>query len=248
MAEIYGLEHIGFLTLTFADHVTDIREAQRRFNSFQTHVLHARYRAHISVLERSKNERIHFHLLVVLNADIRTGFDFDAIKNKDYKTANTAIRSEWKFLRDIAKKYRFGRTELLPIKSSVEAISRYVGKYIGKHMGSRKEQDKGARLVRYSHSGRMATTRFSFATSGTAKWRYKVALFASIICYGRGYPVPSFRGLRECLGPRWAYLNREFIMSLPDPELSPGQSPQAAPEFVQATLPIPAEPRPRISK
>lgn len=228
MAQKWGLCFLGFLTLTFADHVTDIREAQRRFKSFQTGILHDRYAAHIWVMERCKSGRIHFHLLVVLQADIRTGFDFDAVKNDDYKSANPAIRSEWTFLRKTAKKYGFGRTELLPIKSTAEGIARYVGKYIGKHMKARKEEDKGARLVGYSNSGRMATTRFTWTTPRAAAWRYKVGLFASMVCQTHGYPVPSFRALKACLGPRWAYEHRDFIMDLPDPELPAGQSPQAA--------------------
>ena len=63
---LYGIERLGFLTLTFADHVTDAREAQRRFHSLATHVLNTRYRARwIRVLERHESGRIHYHLIVV---------------------------------------------------------------------------------------------------------------------------------------------------------------------------------------
>src|ERR1700730_11420120 len=37
--ERWGIENSGFLTLTFADHVLDPKEAQRRLNSLATHVL-----------------------------------------------------------------------------------------------------------------------------------------------------------------------------------------------------------------
>ena len=43
MAENFGINRLGFLTLTFADLVTSIKEAQRRFNSLRTHVLSVRY-------------------------------------------------------------------------------------------------------------------------------------------------------------------------------------------------------------
>ena len=35
-------------------------------------------------------DRIHFHLVVVLEADIRTGFDFEALKRADYRSASPA--------------------------------------------------------------------------------------------------------------------------------------------------------------
>ena len=74
--DTYGLSNVGFLTLTFRDHVTDPKEAQRRFNSLKTHILAKRYRAYIRVMEPMKSGRIHYHLLVALHSDIRTGFDF----------------------------------------------------------------------------------------------------------------------------------------------------------------------------
>ncbi len=216
MAEKWGLEHLGFLTLTFADHVLDGREAQRRFNSLATHVLRGRYKAYIRVLERQKSGRIHYHLLVVLDADIRTGFNFAAIANHDYRSAGPKLRAEWAFWRRTAKDYGFGRTELLPVKSTAEGIARYVGKYISKHLEARQEDDKGLRLVEYSQGARMASTRFQFATEGTASWRRKLKLFASMVCKARGYPAPSMQTLSTLLGPRWAYNWREFILSLPD--------------------------------
>ena len=141
--DTYGLSNVGFLTLTFRDHVTDPKEAQKRFHSLKTHILATRYRAYIRVMEPMKSGRIHYHLLVALDSDIRTGFDFAAVKNQDYSTANKAIRAEWAFWRKTAPKYRFGRTELMPVRSNSEGIGRYVGKYISKGIESRTEQFKG---------------------------------------------------------------------------------------------------------
>lgn len=216
MAKKWGLERLGFLTLTFADHVLDGREAQRRFNSLATHVLRLRYSAYIRVMERQKSGRIHYHLLVVLDADIRTGFNFEAVAKHNYRSAGPGLRAEWSFWRQTAKTYGFGRTELLPVKSTSEGIARYVGKYISKHLQARQDDDKGLRLVEYSQGARMASTRFQFATEGSASWRRKLKLFASLICKARGYPAPSMAALSKLLGPRWAYNWREFILSLPD--------------------------------
>lgn len=212
-ADRYGLDHVGFLTLTFAEDVKDPKEAQRRFHSLRTHVLAVRYQAHIRVLERQGSGRIHYHLLVALAADIRSGFDFEAIKSHDYRSASLALREEWAFWRVAAPAHKFGRTELLPIRSTTEGIGRYVGKYVGKHLVQRKPEDKGVRLVEYSREARMASTRFSWATPGAAAWRRKVRLFSTIMCPN---DPPPFRSFTAVFGPRWSFYYRDFIMSLPD--------------------------------
>jgi hypothetical protein len=213
MANKYGLEKLGFLTLTFADFVTDYKEASKRFNSLASNVLNIRYKDFIKVMERCKSGRIHFHLVVALSSDIRSGFDFQAIKASDYRTANTNIRTEWAFWRKTAKKYRFGRTELLPIKSTSEGIARYVGKYISKHMEHRVYEDKGARLVSYSKGVRVMNTKFSWVTEGATEWRIKVAMFAAMVSEKTGCEI-SMDGLSRELGSKWAYNNREFIINL----------------------------------
>ena len=94
LAERYGLESLGFLTLTFRQHITCPKEAQRRLNSLLTHVIKPRYREYVGVMERQKSGRIHYHLLVVLGTDIRTGFDFDALTRRDYSSASDDLRAE----------------------------------------------------------------------------------------------------------------------------------------------------------
>ena len=115
LAEDYGLERLGFLTLTFPDDVQGKKEAERRFNNFARRILDSRYQAWIKVFERgAKRNRLHFHLLVVLPFDIRTGFDFEAyqraraaktLSQRRYWTrmygvsAPEHLRKEWRFLR-----------------------------------------------------------------------------------------------------------------------------------------------------
>lgn len=210
----YGIEKIGFLTLTFRDHVLDYRESQRRFNSLKSNILAKRYLDYIRVLERQKSGRIHYHLLVALQCDIRTGFDFFGVSKNDYSSANAAIRAEWAFWRKTAPKYRFGRTELLPVRTSSEGIGKYVGKYIGKAIENRKPEDKGCRLVEYSRGSRSASTKFQFVSAGSSEWRKKMRAFAYYISENMGCE-PTFEGLRAVLGPRWAYQWRQFIIDFP---------------------------------
>lgn len=224
MASRWGLERLGFLTLTFAQHVTCPKESQRRFNNLARRVLRERYgEGFIRVFERQKSGRIHYHLLVVLGQDVRTGVDFEHFGQGDYRTASAYLRSEWAFWRKTAKAYGFGRTELMPIRSTEEGIGRYVGKYIGKHHAVRKEEDKGVRLVDYSRGGRTATTRFGWSTENAAHWRAKVRLFAQIMQARLRVPIEGMEDLTPALGPRWAYYYRDFIYSLPVVTPAPGR-------------------------
>lgn len=214
LAKEHGIERLGFLTLTFADHVLDPRVAQARFHSLATGVL-KRYTAYIRVWERTKTGRIHYHLVVVLSHDIRTGVSFSELEAKNYKSAGPSLRDEWAFWRKTAPLYGFGRTELLPVKSTAEGISRYVGKYISKHVQQREERDKGFRLVDYSRNARHVSTRFSFNTAGSRQWRYKVGLFCAILSAKAGYVV-TFKDLKDVLGKNWAFHYREYIAKLSD--------------------------------
>ena len=217
LAERHGIEKVGFLTLTFADHVVDPKEAQKRFNSLRSGVLSSRYDHYIRVMERQKSGRIHYHLVVVCDSDIRTGSDFSQFSKGVYSSANPSLRSEWKFWRETAPLYNFGRTELLPIRSTAEGIGRYVGKYIGKHFESRRIEDKGIRLAEYSRGARMASVRHTPLNKGTEAWRAKLPVFAAIVGYRFGLNRPStLPELSRILGDKWAFLNREFILSLPE--------------------------------
>lgn len=210
LARQFGIEKLGFLTLTFADRVHDIREAQKRFHSLNTNVLRGRYSRAIGVWERQKSGRLHFHLVVVLGADIRSGFDFGAIERCDYRSASRALRSEWAFWRKTAPLYGFGRTELLPIKSTGEGIARYVGKYVSKHIGQRDDEDKGARVVRFigfKPCDRLASARFAWVTENSWLWRQKLA------AYARRIGAKDTDALKRIFGPRWAYLLQAEIMA-----------------------------------
>jgi hypothetical protein len=220
LATRFGLEKLGFLTLTFADQVRDIREAQRRFHSLCTHVLKARYRRGIGVWERQRSGAVHFHLVEVLDVDIRTGFDFEAIKRRDYRSASPFLRSEWKFWREIAPVYGFGRTELLPVISTAEGIARYVGSYVKEHVEHRAIEDKGARVVRFigfTPDTRTASNRFSWNTPGGWLWRHKLAVF----CQAVG--VKTTDDLRDILGPRWAYVCQSQILAMQLTEVFPDE-------------------------
>lgn len=208
LAKKYGVERIGFFTPTFAQNIQCPKEAGRRFNSLNTNVLARRYEETIAVLERMKSGRIHFHLLVVLPVDIRTGFNFAEAENGVYSSANKYLRGEWAFWRATAKKYGFGRCEMLPVKSTGEAIAKYVGKYIAKHIGARELRDKGVRLVRYSKGANYTGTRIQFVSPRSELWRHQVSLFAAKNGCG------DIDALKEKFGARVFYWKREEICAM----------------------------------
>ncbi len=207
LATVHGIDRIGLLTLTFADQVTDAKEAQRRYHSLRTNILSKRYLEFVRVLERQASGRIHYHLVVVLKADIRTGANFEEFEKKTYKSANVALRSEWAFWRRNAPAYGFGRTELLPVKSNAEAIGRYVGKYVSKHVGMRLPADRVARLVSYSGGAKIGTTNFAWNSVRAWLWRAKLAKWA--LHHG----CADLRAVAALFGSRWAYHHRNEILA-----------------------------------
>lgn len=210
----FGLDRVGFLTLTFPDHVLCAREASRRFNNLARHVLRDRYPAYVRVLERQKSGRVHFHLLVACSSDIRSGVDFDAFTSGEYRSAPEALRAEWRFWRETAKRYGFGRTELLPVRSTSHAIGRYVGKYIGKHFSSREARDKGVRLVSYSGE-RVAINRLSWVSPNAKLWRAKKGGFVRMLHRAGAISAPTDAAMAAKFGPKWVHYWRDSIFSFP---------------------------------
>lgn len=219
LCRIKGIERVAFLTLTFADHILDPREAQRRLNSLLTAVIKPRYGEYTGVLERQKSGRIHYHLLVTMPFDCRSCADFEAFSRHDYRTASKALRNEWRFWRVTSRKYGFGRTELMPIKSTEEAIGRYVGKYISKSIAASNEAntshiDKGVRLVRYSTGARAGTSHFAFVSQKSELYRLGIRHLVDVINSQYGLNISEIDQLKYVFGPRWQYAFRFAIAEM----------------------------------
>ena len=205
-----SINHIGFLTLTFSENVTDHKEAYNRFRSFNSHYLSKseKFGEWIAVKERQKRGAWHYHLLVVLQDDIRTGVDFENFSKGNYRSAPESLRNLWTELRENLPKYRLGRSELLPIRTNSEAMARYIGKYISKHIGSRTLEDRGVRLVNYSKGWIKSSMKFAWFTENSKEWRRKVSLFAEYQGCSELYQ------LTEKLGSNWAYKYVEDIYNI----------------------------------
>ena len=164
------------------------------------------------------SKRIHFHLLVIMAEDIRTGFDFAAVKQGDYRSASDYLRREWSFWRATAPKYGFGRTELLPIKKTAAGVAKYVGKYVAKHIGQRLPEDKGARLVRYSKRANRVGIRFGWNSPGAFMWRSKLGAFCGML---RLNPDNYKERLKAWFGSNWVFVLQPLIEAIKLPGFHP---------------------------
>jgi hypothetical protein len=220
MGKKHGVEKLGFLTLTHSDYLQCPIENQRRWNSLSTNELRHRYSDYIGVLEFTKIGVIHMHIIIVMKEDIKTGFNFKAVKIKDYSSASPYLQKEWKHLRSILPRYNFGYWhELHPVKTTLEQMVNYLVKYITKSLGNRLPEHKGIRLVRFSKNARVGNTNFSWVSIGASIWRAKMAEFAKLVRIK--YPdeiVEDIQDLTRVLGDKWAYFNMDYIFSIPVPD------------------------------
>lgn len=259
MVESAGLERCGFLTLTVGDFVClvhghqlpkgrlgrcplcrrkmnfcqvhDPAEASRRIHSLSVKLLPALFSKMILVSERHRSKALHFHALGALAAgvDIRTGFDFAAVRHRDYSSVCRWLRECWAMLRDTLPQYGFGRAELLPIRKTSGAVASYVSKYIEKNILHRLPEDRRKKLVRYHGFAKqqLKPNDFEWDSDAARFWRARTleacALvgvsvrdavvtpspeLAALVKRGNGrIRVKCFDGSQaaEVLGPRWAY-------------------------------------------
>ena len=237
LCEAYPIGHIGFFTLTYSDNQQSFRDAAKDFNSLATGVLNDRFLAWVKVGERTKKGVVHFHLLVVCKQEIRRGFDFDAVKNRNYQSASAYIRNEWAFWSSraargkkparvgAAERYGFGgRVELLPIRKNAEALASYLSKYLSKGFVNRRQDDKGVRLISYSKTfPRRCGSRFSFVGGKVKEWRLRCRLFLGHLYFRYynqaildGIPPPdpfTYADMPSLFGKRWAWRLRDKILS-----------------------------------
>lgn len=225
----YGEDKCGFLTLTFSDSVFCVKEASRRFNSFRTNFLKRFARAYIGVYERHKSGVIHFHMVVALDSDIRSGFNMDLVRKRQYRNgANKYLRGVWATLRTVLPLYGFGRHQLIPIWSS-KGVADYLAKYLVKGMKERSVEDKGFRLVRMSQDKvnfwKVATSRFAWFGERSIAWRKALAdwvehnkfMFQNDFYKKTGFIVDvnnetySFV-LNKIAGAKWCYVNSNNIL------------------------------------
>jgi len=234
MVKKYGLEHVGLLTLSFGvpgsgrgsretrelrEQAKDLEFVQNRWHSFNTNVVKKRYRDWVCVLEPHRDGVWHLHVVVVTKEDIRTGTNIEVLSNyklpywmrRGKHLRNEALAAEWRALRQVCCKYRFGRVELLPVKKTGPALARYVAGYLSKSFGLVPPGRKH-RLVRYSRGLSSAfKMQFSIRSLGNLIYRTRLKIAASMLQF------QDYGDFADYFGPRWNYYLREIIAAIPVP-------------------------------
>ena len=90
-------------------------------------------------------------------------------------------------------------TNCYPSKSNADAMAQYIGKYISKHLGSRKDEDKGKRLIA-SSSG---WTKTAFVFLGLTTIPFCGVLTFAILARELGFK--DFSDFSARFGSGWAY-------------------------------------------
>ena len=267
MIELKGINSIGFGTFTVGDYhckthgkqlprgknkcplcqgkmafvqVYDAAEASRRIKSLYAGLLDDLFEMSVLVTERHQSSAIHFHALAALKGspDIRTGFDFEAVRCRNYASVCPALKTIWKVLREKLPLYGFGRAELMPVRKTGNAVASYVSKYIEKNVLNRQPQDHRKKLVRYHgfNKTQLKPNEFEWNTPKARAWRQRARDTLDII----GVPLPDLAvtppqhvvgavGLsggsirakcldgsvaREVIGSKWAFQVNRLLESL----------------------------------
>lgn len=228
---VFPIEQIGLQTHTFESSVTSPKEAGKRFNSFRTNFFSGYYEAFIKVTEPHRDMRPHFHILVAMAFDIRTGFDWERYKQaqneysengktkKFYRltraysqSATHELRNYWKLMRRACSSHGMGRSEILPIRKNPDAAGKYIREYLAKGGAYRTGPWKGARLVSYSKKfKRVANCQFAWVEQG-AKWREYIGQVCALLS------IKDLDALQRRFGEKWAHWIYQCLLLEMEPQ------------------------------
>lgn len=201
----YGVGHVLFATVTFADRLKSTKEAHRRLNSFLNRV-RKRIRGYLWVLEPHSNGTIHYHILLVVSFDAHRDTDLEPWALRQHfsdtdriKAMNPELFSEHTWWQDRASAYGFGRVELAPVYSNGRAMARYLGKCPWKMNHWPFEETKNVRFWCCSKSVRCGSTDFSWTSPAATLLRMELKKWA----FERG--CYAYEELRPKLGSKWGF-------------------------------------------
>lgn len=234
MVRKHGIERVGVLTLSFGvpgsgkgsyetwalrQKAKQWKFVQNRWHSFRTNVVAKRYEDFTCVFELHRDRVWHIHVVVATKEDIRTGTDIETLSNyklpywlrRGKHLRNDALAAEWKALREVSCKYRFGRVELLPIKKSGQAVGRYLGDYLVKTYNCLSRGQR-CRLVRFSERINGAISNiFTIHGLGQLIHRTRLKIAARMVQF------EEYSDFADYFGPRWNYLLKNAIAWIPIP-------------------------------
>jgi hypothetical protein len=229
LVQKYGIEHMVVCTVTHAQFCGDAKASQRKWHSFVTGYLNKHYKGRwLRVLERCESGCIHYHVLIAVPDDVRTGFDFEAYRRARQayriggkcsefqrqrviwkRSRNAALIKGFEDFRAACQRHGFGKCiDFLPVLSNADAVAYYVGKYISKHIGHRLPADKGVRLIAYARGVGKASGALAWNSPGAWLWRRKLGALAAEV------GATNLKQLGNLLGKNWAYKFQASIMAI----------------------------------
>lgn len=242
----FGAEKMVFFTVTLANRngcAPDPDRAQAAWRKMEKAMVQEFPLGGVRNMERGgETRRLHFHSLLAVGSDVRTGYDFEGSRASQaadrrakwrlHSTANPNLRSVHDKLFAIARRAGFGIIfHCEPVRSTEEAVAVYMAKYIVKHVGQRMEEDKGRRLVDYFGEARdrrsfPGASFFAFGgcltevREGVTRPNYRNAWAwiwrAKCAVYFKrwGISIDDFDTVKEKLGSRWAHFHGEEIRAV----------------------------------
>jgi hypothetical protein len=234
MVKKHGINFVGLLTLTFGvpgsgrgsqvtkelrEQAKDLEFVQKRWHSLNTNIIIKHYADWICILEPQGDGVWHLHVVVATKVDIRTDTDVETLTNyklpawmrRGKHLRNEALAAEWRALREVACKYRFGRIELLPIKRTGEALAFYLADYLTESF-KLIPPGKKHRLIRLSRGvSRQITMRFSIWSLGNLIYRTRLKMAAGMLYF------EDYGDFANYFGPRWNYYIGDIIAAIPVP-------------------------------
>ena len=205
---LFGGEYCGLLTIGCPgdDRLKDAREFSMRFDSFNANLLSGRFVQWMAVIQRHKDGVIHVHIPVVADWKMGAPPYWDKKWQRHRSRATARCRQEWDvFTPERMRGFGLGVANLMPMQGDSGAFGRYVGRYVGRELGTRRKEDRGVRLVRYSQSWhRVVSGPFSAADYRTRR-AWDRAQDLSKRFWG------SFGSMLRDLGPRWKWHLRRTL-------------------------------------
>jgi len=233
-----GIERLLIITLTFADPLPSRGCREAAWLKIRKHLLQKLFQFGVTISDRSRSGRPHFHVVVVgaEGVDFRTGFDFgawDASRAAESKwhdsghtdhtaetrwramtakyaaSAPSALRAEWYELSEAGGKFGFGRINAMPVKDPI-AYARYLAGCITDGIRMDHPEDRGIHRVRYwGNFPRKVSPHFYRTTKGATRWRGQVSFCARVL----GFDDQG--DFKKCFGPRWFIFLKGIIRLVP---------------------------------
>ena len=240
----HGLNHCGFLTLTFKNRLWPIPAAKclaKAIRFFPDY-----FDDWIWTMGLGNNFRIHYHALLQCRFDLHAGIDLtayqrmrdvndgisgpgehpdaspaDRLRNLRCQLCNADLRRLRGELYPRLRKVGFGQQiNLSPILSSGPAVASYLRENYLETVRGRNASFSGQRLTGYKRGGyRVLSLPFAWTSQSQRRLAYRTI--------GEVLGVTDYEGMKENFGPKWGYLANLLIHDL---ESHYGENPRRWPQ------------------